>query len=61
MFGEVDWRRRSDEEGKEKRVRNSDLEDLQKNSPQPLSRARAGGILGGAAVNPTPNLGARVA
>ena len=30
MFGEVDWRRRSDEEGKEKRVRNSDLEDLQK-------------------------------
>ena len=56
MFGEVDWRRRSDEEGKEKRVRNSDLEDLQKNSPQPLSRARTGGLIRAAQPKPTaPN------
>ena len=61
MFGEVDWRRRSDEEGKEKRVRNSDLEDLQKNSPQLLLGREREGYLGGAAVSPTPNLGARVA
>ena len=54
VFGEVVWRGRADETGKEERLRIFISRISKKNSPQPLSLGRTGGFLGGRRRQPYP-------